>query len=75
MGINAFDATGKLRPFVDVIGDLSKKILALPKDQQLAALSAVFKGSGGTIQALRFLNQIILQPAQLKSLITFITDM
>jgi len=75
LGINAFDAAGNLRPFTNVITDLSKKILAMPKKDRLAALTDVFKGAGGTIQARRFLDQIILYPDQLKSLITFIDDM
>lgn len=78
LGINVYDTTGKLRPFTDVLGDLQKKILALPPKDRLQALTDVFKGAGGTIQARRFLDQILIgknAPAQLKALKGFIDDM
>lgn len=75
IGIEAYTAAGKLKPFTELLGEIQKKILAMPKKSQLPALQALFLGGGGTIQARRFLDQVILHPEQLKALNKFINDM
>lgn len=75
LGVASFDAAGNFRPMVDVLTDLRTKIMALPPQKRAAALFEAFKGSGGTIQAMRMINQLILKPGQIESWSGFINDM
>lgn len=59
LGVEARDSTGKLKPLADILVLLREKILKLPPKDRLAALLDVFKGSGGTIQAMRFIKEVI----------------
>jgi len=56
MGISVKDASGEFRPMTDIIEQLSKKLSGLTAPQRAKALQNLFKGSGGTIQARRFLD-------------------
>jgi len=66
LGINARDASGHMRPLNDVLRDLRTKIMALPEKDRLAALLDVFKGAGGTIEARRFIQNIVLGAGNLE---------
>jgi TP901 family phage tail tape measure protein len=64
-GIKVKDLKGNFLPLVDILGQLSKKLSGLPAPKRAAILTELFKGAGGTIQAMRFLN-LVLAPGQLK---------
>ena len=56
IGISVLDAGGKFRPFANIMEDLRGKLLKLSPAARAAQLDALFKGSGGTIQAMRVFN-------------------
>lgn len=60
LGVNALDAKGKFRPLIDVLYELRKALGKLPEAKKTAALLEIFKGAGGTIEARRFLQNMIL---------------
>ncbi len=66
LGVNARDASGHMRPLNDTLRDLRTKIMALPEKDRLEALLNVFKGAGGTIEARRFIQNIILGTGNLE---------
>jgi TP901 family phage tail tape measure protein len=53
------DAHGNFRGFIPVMGELSKVLGGLPAPSRAAILKEVFKGAGGTIQAMRYFNVVI----------------
>lgn len=55
-GISVKDAKGNFRPMVDVVADMRKKLSGMNETARSKALQDMFKGSGGTIQAMRFFN-------------------
>lgn len=68
LGISVKDLkTGEFRQFNDVLADMSKKLKGLPGPQRVAAITEIFKGAGGTIQARRFLNEAIMQSDALQT--------
>lgn len=75
MGINALDAAGNFRPLNDVLLDLRNKIMQLPPADRVAALMNLMKGAGSTIQARRFLEQVILRPGELEEFIGYLNSM
>lgn len=56
MGVAVADASGRFRPMVDIMTDLRGKLAGLTPVAKAAKLDQIFKGSGGTIQAMRFFN-------------------
>jgi hypothetical protein len=56
LGIQAYDATGKVRPFDEVSKELTKTFKGMSEAEVSEALAKITKGAGGTIQAMRFLN-------------------
>lgn len=60
LGVNVQDATGKFRPFNEVLRDFRAALMKMPEKDRLATIVNVFKGAGGTIEARRFLQQILL---------------
>jgi TP901 family phage tail tape measure protein len=68
MGIDARDAAGNMRPMTDVLGELRDKLNAMPAADRVKALVDLLKGAGGTIQARRFLEQVLLRPGELEEL-------
>jgi hypothetical protein len=75
LGIGVRDVKGNMLPLVDILRNLQKYLLKLPNKDRVGALVDLFKGSGGTIQARRFLDQILLKPGQLEDFVGFLTDM
>src|SRR5258705_1228569 len=73
LGVRATTAEGNLRPLVEILGDLRTHLNQLDEPGRVAKTKEIldiFKGAAGTIQARRFLEQVLLGPddlAQLKS--------
>jgi len=53
-GIEVLDTEGKIRPMSEVMVDLKTKMEGMTDAAKSAQLKELFKGSGGTIQAMRF---------------------
>lgn len=70
LGVEAADANGNFRPFVDVMFDFRKALDQVEGGQvgKMKVILDVFKGAGGTIEARRFLQQILLVPGVLENL-------
>lgn len=60
LGIKVRDATGEMRPMNLVLREFREVLDKMPKKDRLAAILDVFKGAGGTIEARRFLQNILL---------------
>jgi len=75
LGIKVRDAAGNMLPLETGLKNLQKYLLKLPNKDRIAALVGIFKGAGGTIQARRFLDQILLKPGELDEYIGFLGDM
>jgi TP901 family phage tail tape measure protein len=75
MGIQARDAAGNMRPMTDVLKDLRAKLEAMPPADRVKALVELLKGAGGTIQARRFLEQVLLRPGELEELEFYLSKM
>lgn len=66
LGIATRDAKGQFRPMVDVLADWKKQLDGLPEKDKVAEILDVMKGAGGTIEARRFLQQILLSKGGLE---------
>jgi TP901 family phage tail tape measure protein len=75
MGISVRDVSGNMLPLEQILSGLREKLNALPNADRVAALVEVFKGAGGTIQARRFLDQVLLRPGELEEFIGYLDDM
>lgn len=73
IGIAVVDAKGQFRPMADVVGELRDKLEKLSPAARAAKLQELFKGAGGTIQAMRFFNLAVKDSTGL--LKTMTTDM
>jgi TP901 family phage tail tape measure protein len=63
------DAEGRFRNIVPVMGDLSAVLMKLPPASRAAVLKELFKGAGGTIQAMRYFNTVLPRFAQQNQLL------
>lgn len=59
VSVRIHDAQGNFRGFIPVMGELSAVLSKLPSASKAAVLQALFKGAGGTIQAMRYFNVVI----------------
>jgi len=75
LGIKVRDAKGNMLPLEESLKNLQKYLLSLPNKDRIGALVDIFKGAGGTIQARRFLDQVLLKPGELDEYIGFLNDM
>jgi len=75
LGIKMRDVKGNLLPLVDILDQLRSNIMKLPPTERVAALVDIFKGAGGTIQARRFIEQVLLRPGELEEFKGFLKDM
>jgi TP901 family phage tail tape measure protein len=75
MGIKMRDVKGQLVPLVDILDQLRTKVMKLPPADRVGALVDIFKGAGGTIQARRFIEQVLLRPGELEQFKGFLKDM
>lgn len=66
LGVNVQDAQGKFRPFNEVLRDFRNVLDKMPEKDRLATILDVFKGAGGTIEARRFLQNILLGKGNLE---------
>jgi len=66
LGVKATDATGKFRPMIDILRDFRKVLEKVPQADKIKTLLGVFKGAGGTIEARRFLQNMLLTPGNLE---------
>jgi TP901 family phage tail tape measure protein len=75
LGIKVRDLKGQLLPLETVLFNVRKYLNSLPEKDRVGALVELFKGAGGTIQARRFLDQILLRPGELEEFVGFLGDM
>jgi len=75
LGIAVRNAKGEFLPLEKVLENVRTHLNKLPNADRVAALTQVFKGAGGTIQARRFLEQVLLRPGELEEFIGFLGDM
>jgi TP901 family phage tail tape measure protein len=66
IGVATRDAHGNFRPMVDVLADWRKQLEKMPKADRVKAILDVLKGAGGTIEARRFLQNILLSKGGLE---------
>lgn len=66
LGINAQDASGHFRPMIDVLTEFRTALQKVPEKDKIATILDVFKGAGGTIEARRFLQNMLLTPGNLE---------
>lgn len=66
LGVSALDAKGKFRPFNDVLRDFREVLMKMPEKDRLKTILDVFKGAGGTIEARRFLQNMLLGKGNLE---------
>jgi len=74
MGIKMKDARGEFLPLVDILRQLESRLGKLAAPERAKIIANIFKGAGGTIQARRFIDQV-LKPGQFEAFIGFLTDM
>src|SRR6266487_593698 len=61
IGVSAVDAAGNFRPFIDVMFELRTHLDKIPGEAaKTAEVVNIFKGAGGTIEARRFLQNLLL---------------
>jgi len=75
LNIKVRDLKGNMLPVEDILSNLQKYLLNLPNKERIGALVDIFKGAGGTIQARRFLDQVLLRPGELDEYKGFLNDM
>lgn len=66
LGVEAQDASGKFRPFNEVLRDFRAALMKIPEKDRLAKMLEVFQGAGGTIEARRFLQNMLLGTGNLE---------
>src|SRR5262245_43480006 len=76
LGIAATDAKGDFRPFLDVMFEFRAVLDKIPgKQKKTEALLDVFKGAGGTIEARKFLNNLLLIHGSLEEFQIILNEM
>ena len=75
MGVKVRDIHGNFLPLIDILTQLREKILKLPPADRVAALTEMLKSSGGTIQARRFIEQVLLREGDLENFRDLLTSM
>lgn len=75
LGIKVRDAKGNFLPLEQSLSNLRKHLEKMPSSERVAALVDIFRGAGGTIQARRFLEQVLLKPGELEEFKGFLKDM
>jgi TP901 family phage tail tape measure protein len=66
MGIAVVDAKGNFRPMIDVLTEFRTALQKVPKADRIKKILEVFKGAGGTIEARRFLQNMLLLPGNIE---------
>ena len=60
LGVKVRDAHGKMLPMNRVLREFHDRLMKMPEKNRVAAILDVFKGAGGTIEARRFLQNMLL---------------
>lgn len=74
IGIKVSDVKGNFLPLVDILQQLYDRMKPLGDLQRSELLQQLLQGSGGTIQARRFIDQV-LQPGEFEQFMGFLNDM
>jgi TP901 family phage tail tape measure protein len=74
LGLTVKNAQGQFKPMTQIIQEMSDKLKGMTKPEQAEALKDIFKGSGGTIQAMRFFNVAMTQTGQYTKLTSDIVN-
>jgi TP901 family phage tail tape measure protein len=78
INVKTRDAKGNFRPLVDVLGDWRKALEKMPKADRIKNIIETLKGAGSTIEARRFLQNMLLTKGGLElfqdQIKTFATD-
>lgn len=75
LGIAALDAKGNFRPMIDIMEEFRTKLMKMPGGERIETLLDVFKGAGGTIEARRFLTNMLTKPGNLELFKTIFKEM
>lgn len=75
MGVKMRDLKGNFLPLEQILTSLRDKLNTMPPASRVEALVEIFKGAGGTIQARRFIEQVLLRPGELEEYKGFLDDM
>jgi TP901 family phage tail tape measure protein len=75
LGVAATDAEGNFRPMIDILKDFRAKLEGLPEEEKIKKILDVFKGAGGTIEARRFLQNMLILPGNLETFQTIFETM
>lgn len=75
LGVEALDADGNFRPLIDVLFDFRKALGDMPEAEKIKTILDVFKGAGGTIEARRFLQNMLITPGNLELFQSILTEM
>lgn len=75
LGIKVRDLKGNFLPLEQTLKSLRDHLLKMPASKRVAELVEIFRGAGGTIQARRFLEQVLLKPGELEEFVGFLNDM
>jgi TP901 family phage tail tape measure protein len=57
--VHLLDAQGKMKPMVEIVHELQNAFRGMTKEQRSGVMQELLKGSGGTIQAMRFWNHAL----------------
>jgi TP901 family phage tail tape measure protein len=74
LGVEVLDTNGKFRPLVDIMGEWKGALDKLPPSERVAALLDTLKGAGSTIEARRFLQNILLAEGGLETLMEITSE-
>ena len=75
LGVNALDSAGKFRSVIDILGDFRTALQKIPEKDKIGTILDVFKGAGGTIEARRFLQNMLLTPGNLEQFKSIFEEM
>lgn len=76
LGISATDSAGNFRSMVDILFDFRGEIDKIPGEQKkVEKILEVFKGAGGTIEARRFLQNMLIVPGNIELFQTILKEM
>lgn len=74
-GVTVLDAKGNMLPLVDILTSFRAQLDKLPSEAaKTAAIVDIFKGAGGTIEARRFLQNMLLQKGTLEDFKSILED-
>jgi TP901 family phage tail tape measure protein len=59
MDMNLLKSNGKMKSMTNIVTELNKRFQGLTKEQKGSIMQSLLKGSGGTIQAMRFWNHAL----------------